>query len=163
MSSLIFLMFISCSENEEVIINSEQVSKNNTNEDYLKEEKKFHIYYSDWDGWGRASRNCDGWGLCGYTDCWFCCTENGVVVNCNDQQRISNAGEIIIFDDTSIGYLTIKLDPDNSEHLDAINNQKVLHIDNDISSIKTTLHKGDYLFDSTIGKYGGYIVNASEN
>ena len=35
-------MFISCSENEEVIINSEQVSKNNTNEDRRHGGKRIH-------------------------------------------------------------------------------------------------------------------------
>ncbi len=83
-------------------------------------------------------------------------------MDCNNKNRVSNAGEITIFDDTKTGFLTIKLDPSDAEHLAAINKQEVLYIDEDISSTLTTLHKGEYRFDQSVGDYGGYIVTASE-
>lgn len=159
LSMLTSLVFVACSENEETQINSKSVLENNSN---VTNKKEFHIHHAEWDGWGRTSRNCDGFGLCHYSDCWFCCTENEVVVNCNDKKRIPNAGEITIFDETKTGYLTIKLDPTDSIHLDAINNAKILYIDENISSEKTILHKGEYLFDASIGKHGGYKISASE-
>lgn len=81
----------------------------------------------------------------------------------NNKNRVSNAGEINIFDDTKTGFLTIKLDPSDPEHLAAISNQEVLYIDQDISSTLTTLHKEEYRFDQSVGDYGGYIVTASKN
>lgn len=163
MCFIIFLIFTSCSENEETIINSVDSTENNINENYLKKEKEFHFHYADWDSWGRTSKSCSGFGLCNYVDCWFCCTEHGVVVDCYDQNRVVNGGEIIIYDETKTGYLTIKLDPTKSEHLNAINNRQTLYIDNNISSVKTTLLKGEYQFDSSVGNFGGYIINALEN
>lgn len=163
LSALSSIIIVSCSGDESSDSNSTNPKSSQQSNSDITNKKEFHIHFANWDGWGRTSRECDGFGLCHYDDCWFCCTENDVVVNCNEGNRISNSGEITIFDDTKLGYLTIKLDPNDSEHLAAINNREILYIDNNISSVKTTLHKGEYEFDPSVGEYGGYIVTASEN
>lgn len=155
------LFFISCTD-EDSSINSNNILKNNPDTEIMS-RKKFHIHFASWDEWGRTSKECKGWGLCNYEDCWFCCTENDVVVSCNDDMKLVNGGEIIVYDETKTGHLIIKLDPTKTDQLEAINNKSVLYLDSDISSAKTTLHKGKYLFNEGIGKHGGYLINASEN
>ena len=122
-------------------------------------EKKFHIFFAEWDEWGRSSRNCAGWGLCNYRDCWFCCTdERDNIVSCNDNVRIVNSGKALIDSDTNEGFLYIKLDPDVAEQADAITDQLILYIDDDIVGENFTARKGEYLFNSEIGSFGGYMI-----
>jgi hypothetical protein len=47
----------------------------------------FHVVFLDWDEWGRAKKNCAGWGLCNFRSCTFCCTDNDTdeIVPCNPQ------------------------------------------------------------------------------
>jgi hypothetical protein len=123
------------------------------------EKKEFHIYWGD-GSFGRTSKNCKGIGLCNYQDCWFCCTENEEIVNCNDKKVIINSGVVIIDASTKKGSLTIKLDPNNPKHLEAISNKSTFYIDENLKGAHFTIKKGEYTFNQNIGKNGGYIVDA---
>ncbi len=129
----------------------------------LEPVREFYVIYMDWDGWGRTSRDCRGFGLCNFTSCTFCCIENGVIVSCNNSNRIPNSGVANIDKKTNKGFLTIKLDPIFSDQKDAISNRETLHIDIDLTKDGFTLHKGEYAFDSSMGKHGGYNVKVTKN
>ncbi len=123
--------------------------------------KEFHIIYADWDGWGRTSRDCKGFGLCKFTSCTFCCTEGDVIVSCNDNQKVPNSGVIKIDEKTNQGFLTIRLDISIKEQNDAVKNKETLYLDEDLISENIILYKGEYNFDPSLGNDGGYIVRAS--
>lgn len=125
--------------------------------------KEFHLAYADWDGWGRTSKQCHGFGLCNFTGCTFCCVENGVIVNCKDKKVMPKSGLIKIDVATNNGFMTIKLNPQFPDENDAIKNKETLYIDENLTNDDITLYKGNYAFDSSIGLYGGYIVQASMN
>jgi hypothetical protein len=164
--AVLTLSFISCSDNEESIIKTETISQEydvNYNTFTKAEPVKFHLIYVNWDSWGRTSRDCRGFGLCNYSSCTFCCTDaNDNVVDCNSYGRIANSGIVTIFDETKQGYLIIKLSPADEYHLSVINNKEILYIDNDLTNEKLVLLKGEYLFDTNIGDYGGYKILAKE-
>lgn len=122
--------------------------------------KEFHLIYADWDEWGRTSRGCKGFGLCHFRSCTFCCTQGDVIVSCHDKTRVPNSGIIKIDKETNQGFLTISLDSSIEEQKDAINNKETLYLDTDLYSENIILYKGDYEFDTSVGKYGGYIVKA---
>jgi hypothetical protein len=126
-------------------------------------KKEFFVIYADWDGWGRTSRQCHGFGLCKFNSCTFCCVDGGVIVSCDDKKIVPKSGTIKIDVETNKGFMTINLNPQFSEENDAINKKETLYIDEDLKSDKITLHKGVYVFDSSIGKYGGYSVEANMN
>lgn len=125
-------------------------------------KKEFHIILANWDGWGRTSKDCRGFGLCNFTSCTFCCTENDVIVNCNDKQIIPNAGIISMDPETKEGFLTITLSPVNETQRQAIEQKLALYLDTDLTSDTITLVKARYAFDPSVGKYGGYRVQAFE-
>lgn len=125
------------------------------------EPPKFHIYFADWSEWGRTSKDCKKFGLCDFVDCWACCEQGGVIVDCPTAERIPNSGTITIDLQTNIGYLVIELDPLYSDQADAILNQKTLYVDEDIVKSNAILHSGEYLFDPTIGEYGGYSLDVT--
>ena len=114
----------------------------------LSAQSKKYIYYADGDGWGRESSDCNGWGLCKFRDCWFCEVEELDV----------HVGTIEFDDETNEGFLIIKLDPSEAIQDSAIANQWTFYVDQDIYNPNSTLHKGAYAFDSTVGSYGGYRI-----
>ena len=102
--------------------------------------------------------------MCNYTHCALCCVENGEIVPCNENQNLpTNTGIVLIDLETNLGYLTIELDANNTEELEAINQQKILYIDNDLNDGTITLLQGEYNYDSSIGANGGYKVDARLN
>jgi hypothetical protein len=153
LSTIIF----SCNK-AEVIAEQETLQPNRV----LKAKEK-HIYYAAWDEWGRTSRDCAGNGLCNFRDCWFCCTENDVIVDCDSRQ--SRAGEyatIMIDADTKKGDFIIELNPNIVEQEAAISNQSIFYIDEDLETDDFILHQGQYPFDSQIGTYGGYRLDITQ-
>lgn len=125
-------------------------------------ETQGHIFYATWDGWGHGE-DCSGWGLCQFISCLFCCTdENGDIVDCDSGVPIYNSGTIDINSNSSEGFMTINLNPNDSAQNVAINNQKPLYIDSDLQDSHFTLHKGTYQFNSEIGNHGGYSVNVTK-
>ena len=109
---------------------------------------RWYIHYADWDDWGRTSRNCAGWGLCHYTDCWFC--------DVNDKHH---RGKVVFDEETRDGFLIIELDPTDDIQYVAIKEQKIFYVDDDIDNPNSILHKGEYEFDKEIGEFGGYKLD----
>lgn len=128
---------------------------------FAQNPKSFHVIYADWSKWGRTSKKCTGFGLCNFRSCTFCCTQEGVVVSCNDKKKVPNSGIISIDKETNLGFLIIKLDNTVAEQNEAIKTDATLYIDTDLTSETITLAKGEYKFDKTIGKSGGYTIPAS--
>jgi hypothetical protein len=137
-----------------------------TNDKFITKKTRqvnYHIYYSTWTEWGRKSKNCAGWGLCNFSDCWFCCTDgNGNVIDCPKDELIANSGIIYIPEGANSGFMEIKLKPAYEDQSNAIQNQLTLDIDEDIIGERFVLHQGGYLFNSTIGMHGGYRVLVSK-
>ena len=155
----IFILISSCEKNDSLLEEESQIVQDEIKNDF-NNKKEFHIYYAEWDEWGRKKRDCRGWGLCNYVDCWFCCIENGVIVDCDDGEKVKNSGTFIIDVDTNTGFLIIELDPDIVIQNEAIIAQKTLFVDEDIVYPKSEVLKGDYIFDQTVGENGGYKLNA---
>lgn len=108
-----------------------------------------------WSEWGRASRNCDGWGLCNAN--WFP----------GEEARLSSdneKGSLLKFDNEKEKYyldillaekvpsdissyaLTFKIDSDFE-----LNAKKIIGQD-------LTFKKGNYIFNSSLGDFGGYRI-----
>lgn len=105
------------------------------------------IYYATFEEWGHASANCGGWGLCRYSDCWFC--------NAPDNARKAR----VEFDaDTNEGNLFIELNPAVPIEQEAITRNSIFYVDGDIDNPNSVLHGGKYALDATVGKYGGYRI-----
>ncbi|MEZ4839227.1 hypothetical protein [Flavobacterium sp.] len=164
MKKLIFLFiissfgFLSCENNDET-------NKTSNNDTIFKRDGiRFHVIFADWSEWGRTSRDCDGWGLCNFRSCTFCCTDsNGVIVSCNENQnRISRSGKIVLYEDNEEGFLEINLDVVFPDEKNAIDNKLILYIDQDLVNDGVKLHKGEYEFNLNVGRYGGYIIKASK-
>lgn len=123
-------------------------------------ERKRHIIYVAWDGNGRTRHNCTGFGMCNVVACVLCCTENGVIVPCEDgnSQTIHDIGEIV--EVSGDKYFIFKLNPEDNQHAEAINNQSILYVDSDLTVTNTvyTLEQGAYSYDANIGEHGGYTV-----
>jgi hypothetical protein len=125
------------------------------------EEKKFHIFYVTWTEWGRTSRNCEsGWGLCKAVSCWFCCTnDKDEIVDCKNDTRLKNTGQVVIDTGTAQGYMLIKLEPSIPDQANAISNSLPLYVDQDIESDGFLIQRGEYHFTPEIGSYGGYRLS----
>jgi hypothetical protein len=119
------------------------------------------LFRAIWSEFGRTSRNCDGWGLCNLQSCWFCCWSNDVIVDCPSNQRFANAGTVELDKVTGEGTLTIELVPWDESHVEAIRSQPVMFIDEDIITEDFVVYAGEYLYNKTVGEYGGYIMRAT--
>lgn len=156
---LLTAIYISCKKSTEEPRNT---STQNEISSSMNSEKKFHIYFATWDEWGRTRRNCAGWGLCNFQDCWFCCTDDhDQVIDCQTHQRIANAGKITIDDETKQGDMIIQLDPSFPTHNDAINQRLTVYVDDNLENAKFIINAGEYLFDEHIGSFGGYRLNVT--
>ncbi len=106
------------------------------------------IYHAEWDEWGRAKKGCKGWGLCNFSDCWFC-----------DDGEALHTADVIFDDQTKEGFMIIELDPSDPVEANAITTAKAFYVDEDIDNPNSILHMGIYPFDQTVGEYGGYRLN----
>jgi len=151
------ILIISCSKKQNEI---DEVSPNAAS---VNKAPTPHIYYATWDEFGRASKDCKGWGLCNFNDCWFCCTdEMENIVDCEFQSIIMNSALIIIDEESNSGSFIFKLNPKDSIQNVAIKEGLTFYIDDDIKSESFVLYKGEYLFNKHVGNYGGYIMKASK-
>jgi|GEM_PF-6502143 hypothetical protein len=153
--SFISTSFLSCDKDDSNNIQSDKSENMNFNQisnavSNSNATNKYYIFYAEFD-WGRDSKDCESWGICNYYDCWFCDVPS------------ANTATIVINDDNKKGDFIIKLDPSVNIQNEAIINKKELYVDNDIITKLTTLHKGVYQFDNTIGNYGGYKLNITKN
>jgi hypothetical protein len=122
----------------------------------------YHFVYVTWSSFGRAGLYCLGWGLCEFEGCFNCCTENGQIVDCPTSMPVERAGIIRIPDGEKEGVLTITLNPSYIEQANAISNELTLIVDVDIDNDGYIIHEGNYSFDSSVGNYGGYILNVTK-
>lgn len=139
------LMSCGTGDQQEELINSTIKQESNN-----PSSSKKVIFSATWDDWGRTSRECKGFGLCHYNSCWFCEPLGG-----------KYSGKVEVDDETNLGFLFIELDPSEEIQHDAISNESIFYLDNDLVSNNVTLHQGEYQFDSTVGSYGGYKINVS--
>lgn len=124
-------------------------AKQNQNENQTT-ANKWYLFYATWDEWGRASKNCKGWGLCNFDSCWSC--------DINDRPG-GHRGKVFYNDETGEGTLTIALDFTEEIQAEAIKWQLPFTIDEDIVRDKVTLRKGIYLFEPKVGEHGGYLID----
>ena len=161
--SVITLIFVSCDNNESDNSNLELNNLHNSNQLNKIDPIKYHLVYANWESWGRTSKDCGGFGLCHFQSCSFCCTQDDVIIDCPKNQRLFNSGTIVIDKTTNMGFLIIELDPLDNIQLNAINNNEILYVDENLTNENIKLHKGNYQFDEEIGLNGGYKVIASMN
>lgn len=165
---LLIGMFVSCESTPGIEETNASVEKNTTNDGYSakrEKEKRFHIFYADWDQWGRTSRNCKGFGLCNFTSCWFCCTdEMDNIVPCGEQDEVltPNAHRIKIDDDTKTGFLYIELDINDPVQRAAIHDGSLFYVDEDLTDENFKVHKGIYSIDKSVGSHGGYKIPVTQ-
>jgi hypothetical protein len=148
MKKLILLMFFALSFNKVCYAQQEPV--------------RFMIVFADWDEWGRTSKECASWGLCNFRSCTFCCVQEGTIVDCPTKSRMPNSGTIKIDTLTNKGFLYIELDPLFDIQKLAIDKKEIFYIDDDLSNKEFIIKKGQYPFNSSIGKYGGYKIDATK-
>jgi hypothetical protein len=87
---------------------------------------------------------------------------NDEIIDCEDDSAIRNGGTISFDDSTNVAELVIKLNPNYSDQLDAINNQYTLYVDENLESDSFIVSEGAYLYDSQVGTYGGYTVELTK-
>lgn len=167
----IFFLAISCGQTEEndltktinendiakmLVFKKSDASLNSTN-------KRKTLTIVSWDEWGRASRECDGWGLC-YAN-WFYCTDDTTheQVPCSGKNGNGYSAPIEYDDITnqySFDILLGEVPTIDSELL-------VLKVENNIelnTSLSSEIGKdltipiGNYHYDSEIGEFGGYRI-----
>ncbi len=144
------IALISCEKETTETVTPDNVSANENGPQEQVSTKKPVIYHATWEEWGHESDDCEGWGLCNYTDCWFC--DDGSLIDINH-------GQVTYDDETGVGILVIELNPDIPEQYTAIQGQATLWVDEDIVNEGSMLHAGEYAFDPSIGEYGGYSLN----
>ena len=145
---MFFIGLVSCNKEKDLIKdNLNETTHNETNK-----TKRKVIYYATWDEWGRAKKDCDGWGLCNFVDCWFC-----------DNGESNYSGIIDLNVNDTLGQLIIELNPADELQNEAIKQKKIFYIDQDIINNIATIHSGEYLFDPNVGEIGGYKVDITIN
>lgn len=154
----VLLIFSSCSQdevnevNEDLIASSLSFKKLNLEE--LNNGRTWCGQIVAWDEWGRASRNCDGWGLCNAQ--WFPpCEESGAITYSGFattlEQDLNNQKhyiEILLDQPTSLAPDTLTLFVDNPIILYTASYMGHDH----------TFQQGSYSFDESLGDFGGYKI-----
>lgn len=149
---LVGFTVISC-EKEVKTGKSEQENTSSISVEGNELDKKPVIYYATWDEWGRASKKCDGWGLCNFEDCWFC----------DDGTPSYRAPVTVVNPITGKAFMSITLDPNDKFMAEAIKTKEDFYVDQDIVNKIATIHAGAYKYTPSIGKYGGYKLRVTVN
>ena len=141
--------FLSCQMNDSSVNPNGSSTSGNTSQ--LAKSPRKRLYCAAWSEWGRKSQKCGSWGLCNFSDCWFC--------SCDQV----NMKALVIFDDSLNRFnMTIELTQEDSKEVTAIANRLPLAIDADILSENLIVKAGSYPFDYKVGSFGGYIIPAYE-
>ncbi|MBC7524637.1 MAG: hypothetical protein H7239_09390 [Flavobacterium sp.] len=161
------IIIVSCTkENENSTINEDQIAKSlvfkeiNSQSTDAQNRTVYtgvngdNIVIVSWTEWGRASRDCRGWGLCNAD--WFP-GDRGV----NYENGNGYATYLQIDDTTGKYYLEVKLAAESTIPENLLD----LKIDADFE-LDTTLEigqklifkQGTYHFDSTLGEFGGIKI-----
>lgn len=159
---LSIFLYISCSEDEDVKVKENsiesQLSFKKINLEELMNSRTWCGTIVEWDEWGRASQDCNGWGLCNAD--WF--------PPCDDQQQAqqfeeSNNFGVIVEEDLSNSkhYIELYLDQPTNLPLESL----LLYVDVTIGlntfeyyGHNHTIEEGIYNFDVNLGNYGGYKI-----
>lgn len=118
------------------------------------------IIIVEWDEWGRASKNCGGWGLCNAN--WFPQFKRTAQKSRNVS---TNGGATLLEFDGSLSkyYIDILLaeTPPAEIPIEAltlkIDENFELNVKNAISK-NLTFNQGDYSYDNSLGEFGGYRI-----
>ncbi|WP_151675065.1 hypothetical protein [Patiriisocius marinus] len=112
-----------------------------------------HFVIITWDGWGRKSLNCDGWGLCDAE--WF-------FWDCSNQQLGSTGSPLQFQSSTNRPFVDILFDepiPSNVAIEDlalAIDEEFQVYIESE--QINLTFKAQVYSYNETLGDYGGIRI-----
>ena len=123
-----------------------------------KAKTQVDIIIVTWDEWGRASKDCGGWGLCNAD--WFPSSQKGTLGKSNN----SGASTLLEFDSLNNKYYIDILLSENVP-TDIPLNAITIKIDEDFElnvqeaiSRNLTFNQGDYPFNTSLGKFGGYRI-----
>jgi hypothetical protein len=156
---ILSLLTIFCTKERELPINNKLNIKNGINKDDVA-KITYHVVYATWDEWGRMSLDCDGFGLCNFVTCFNCCTDDfGNIVDCPTNSKLPRTGKIIYIKGQSQSTMEVKLNPQFSDEANAISRKDTLHIDNNLENVFCTIKSGKYIFNPSIGEFGGYSVD----
>ena len=111
-----------------------------------------------WDEWGRASKQCKGWGLCNAD--WFPQFDRS-----SKKSTSTNGGATLLeFDDSLNKYyidILLAVTPPAEIPTDAltikIDENFELEVEDAISQ-NLTFNQGDYGYDNSLGEFGGYRI-----
>lgn len=124
----------------------------------LQSKIQTDIIIVTWDEWGRASKDCGGWGLCNAD--WFPSAQKGTFSKNNN-----NGGATILEFDSNTNKYYIDILLADSVPSDIPLNAITLKIDKDfelnvqeVISKRLTFNQGDYPFSTTLGEFGGYRI-----
>lgn len=117
----------------------------------------------DWDEWGRASKNCDGWGLCNAD--WFPPCEEEVRKNNITYSSPPNGYATFVKkeDKTNRYYIEILLaapKPSTLSDIDlTLKIDKTFELDTkSVLGSTLTFKSGSYFFDNKLGEFGGIKI-----
>lgn len=174
------IAFVSCSkENETTSIDENSIASRlkflSANDRFfanpIGKSAEGDIIIVQWDEWGRASKNCGGWGLCNAE--WFPLEEAPAVDEVPELEGKAsksylspkNGGSTILEFDSKVNkyYIDILLAEDVPS--DVPSASLTFKIDKDFSlDVKNAIgenlifHTGIYLFDKSLGNSGGYRI-----
>lgn len=129
--------------------------------DYITSDRDgIPIYQACWDEWGRASKNCDGMGLCNYNGCWVWQDD----FPCCRPIEQSQQGLLISMDNGDLVF-EISLDKNREIDKEPIDKKLEFHVDEEIKiynekeNWNAILEVGTYTFNDEVGKSGGYLIS----
>jgi hypothetical protein len=167
-AAIVMLALFSCSkeENFKMPFDENTIAKrlkfvdvNTRIEEKLTSKTKLEVIIVEWDEWGRASRNCGGWGLCNAD--WFPSSSKKTLT-----KRMNNKGSaaLLEFDSTENKYyidiLLAETVPTDIPK-DAVTFKIDLDFEMNVQQAvgcNLTFHKGNYFFNDSLGKFGGYRI-----
>nr|WP_317632408.1 hypothetical protein [uncultured Flavobacterium sp.] len=169
--TLLTFSLFSCTENEDLDLNVSSKDNVYNSPSTLRKVAdpdkpqpgvpvKHHFILIDFDGFGRTSKDCKGFGLCNFESCTNCCTDAyGTIVSCKTGEK-QNDASFVFLDAFDKGYLLLELNLENKKHLEILKHKETLFVDEDLIRDGIVLKKGEYTFDKSIGDNGGYTILA---
>lgn len=165
---MVLLTVTSCSEDNEAVNSYDEnaivkqlsfvdVNTRIANKQRKGTQSRVKIVVVRWDEWGRASKRCRGWGLCNAD--WF--PGNKLV----QKSTLPNGNATLLeFDDSSNKYyidILLAETPPAEIPTDAltlkIDKNFELNVEDDISQ-NLTFNQGDYIYNNSLGEFGGYRI-----
>ena len=163
------LTVTSCSEDNETVTSYDEnsiakqlsfvdVNTRITNKQAKGTQSKDFIIIVSWDEWGRASKQCRGWGLCNAN--WFPQFKR----TAQKSTSTNGSATLLEFDDSLNKYyidILLAETPPTEIPTDAltlkIDENFELEVEDAISQ-NLTFNQGDYGYDNSLGEFGGYRI-----